>query len=134
MERLQPLNNADLTVTSAQADTATGLVQLEIALVSRSGESTGATRNRVLQVGAKTAQAAFAAVPTAQRFSVRVLLQSGQRSGVPDAENTALVFVGETSAVGLHTLSTTSPVPDYTLLSALFTNTWWSNTLQFSAH
>lgn len=126
LETLSGLNDEEITVTAAQADPGRGQAQLEIALTSRSGESTTATRNRILQASAKVSQAAFTALPTLQRFSVRVLLRG---SGSSDAVNANLVFVGETSGVGLRTLSTTAPVPDYALLSALFTNTWWASNL-----
>lgn len=129
METLSSLNGEEITVTAAQADPSRGQAQLEIALPSHPGETLTATRNRILQASAKVSQAAFTALPTLQRFSVRVLLRSVGTTGPADAVNANLVFVGETSGVALRTLSSTSPVPDYALLSALFTNTWWANNL-----
>jgi hypothetical protein len=129
LETLSHLNGGEITVTAAQADPARSQAQLEIAIAPHSSESPIETRSRVLQASAKVSQAAFAASPTLQRFSVRVLLRGSGSSGSADAINATLVFVGETSAVALRTLSTTVPVPDYELLSAQFTNTWWTRGL-----
>ena len=132
-ERLKGADSDDFVVTAAQADAKTSQIQLEIALVFRPNDSAAVTRNRVLQACAKVAQAAFLAEPTAQRFAVRVLLQTRSQSGVADTASAALIFVGETSAIASRTLASTSSVPDYVLLSALFTNTWWSRGLQVTA-
>ncbi len=129
LDHLTSLNSEELTVTSAQADPKTSQVQLEIALAPHSGETVQATRNRILQAGAKVAQSAFATVPTLQRFAIRVLLRGNGSTGTADAVNANLVFVGEISGVALHTLSATQSIPDYSLLSSLFTNTWWANFL-----
>ncbi len=133
-ESVSRVNGGEITVTAAQADVGMSQAQLEIALASHSRESVPETRNRILQASAKVSQAAYAAMPTLQRFSIRVLLRGRDTSGagvggIGIGDNANLVFVGETSAIGLRTLSTTSPVPDYSLLSALFTNTWWANNL-----
>ncbi|MBC8138412.1 MAG: tetratricopeptide repeat protein [Fibrella sp.] len=128
-DTLSRLNGEDITVTAAQADEGRSQAQIELSLALHPGETPPATRNRILQASAKVSQAAFATLPTLQRFSVRVLLRGRGGVGEADAVNANLVFVGETSGVALKTLSTTSPVPDYTLLSAQFTNTWWASSL-----
>ena len=129
LKTLAAINDDELTMTAAQTDSEENQVQLEIALPSHASEGRLMTRNRVLQASAKAAQAAYMAIPRLQRFSIRVLIRSSRDTGSADAVNATLVFVGETSCVALRTLSTTSPVPDYALLTALFTNPWWSNNL-----
>lgn len=129
LETLSSLNNGEVTVTAAQSDPGRGQAQLEIALAPQPGEPVQATRQRILQTSAKISQAAFSALPTLQRFSVRVLLRGNGSTGSADAVNANLVFVGETSSIGLRTLGAASSSPDPTLLSALFTNTWWASNL-----
>jgi hypothetical protein len=129
LQTLSSLNNEEITVTAAQSDPQRGQAQLEIALASRPGETAQAVRQRILQTSAKVSQAAFSALPTLQRFSVRVLLRGNGSTGSVDAVNANLVFVGETSSIGLRTFATASSPSDETLLSALFTNTWWASSL-----
>ena len=133
LDRLQTRENAGYSVTAAQANLKRGQLQIEIALAFLPGESANATRSRVLQTCAAAALAASGAEPTAQRFLVRAILQTGGVSGTTKEANGSLVFVGETSAVAINTLRTTAPVPDNGLLSASFTNVWWANGLRPTA-
>lgn len=130
LESLSRLNGQEVAVTAAQADSTNGQAQLEIALASHSGETIEETRNRILQASARVTQAAYTDLPTLQRFSVRVLLRGHGTTGSLDAVNATLVFVGETSGVALRTLSLSSSPQNQTLISALFTNTWWASSLQ----
>ncbi|MBC8143145.1 MAG: tetratricopeptide repeat protein [Armatimonadetes bacterium] len=133
MEGLIRQRSGVYTVTAAQANLQNRQVQLEILLPFVQGEDSATTRNRILQVGAEAAEAAYRLEPTAQRFLVRAILPARSSTVSGDPPSGSLVFVGETSSVALHTLRTTSPVPDSGLLTALFTNVWWSNGLRIAA-
>lgn len=115
LETVSSLNNEEVTVTAAQSDPGRGQAQLEIAVAPRSGETVADTRRRILQSSAKVSQAAFAALPSLQRFSVRVLLRGNGSTGSADAVNANLVFIGETSSIGLRTLGTASSPDPSTL-------------------
>jgi len=133
MDRLNNVHSDAYTVTSAQANLQNRQVQLEIALSSVPGEEPTSTRNRILQAAAQVSESVFRLEPTVQRFLVRAILSSRPAGISADANGGSLVFVGETSSVALHTLRTTSPVPDSGLLNASFTNVWWANALRITA-
>lgn len=125
---------SEVQVTGAQTNPSLGQIELTI-IVPATPESPAQTRTRILRLAAAALRAAALAAPAMERASIRVFLGPAAGNGAVSAVSGQLAFVGDTATVAVRAVAPPSgdaPLPGAAPgidLSSLFTNPWWSPTL-----